>query len=547
MIRGCMAGLIFVTALSTSIMAAAPDVKSVFPSGGAVGSMIEVEATGAIGQPGTSVWFSQPGLSAEIPESGGKLKITVSPDAAPGLVLMRFHNAEGSSGLMPFVISRLPDVRDTEPNNSPVKAQKLEGPAVVHGKLGESGDVDVFAIAATKGQTIVAQADANWRLGSAADMVLQVLHGDGSVIEQVDDDRGNDPLIAFEVPADGVYLIRAFAFPAQPDSSVRFAGGATFTYRLTVTTGPFVDHALPSVVPVDRETPLKLTGWNLPDELRQITIPAGGLAAFRSPAFAEPLPVESSDLPVLLEADPSDRTTPQPIEPRCVVCGVIGAPRDEDWFSLKVTKGQKLKFDVESRQLGYPLDPVLQVFGADNKVLAESDDEQRGSPDVSLKYTAAADGEIRLRLRDVFGHGGGRYAWRLKVQPLEPTVLLTAAVDRFVVKPDAPAEVIINIARNDGFGEELLVSADSLPAGLTCEPVKSESKGDSSKQVKLMLKTDGSAAFHGPIRFVAKVGDRRFDVTHDLPTFRTSTMDLWLTAVAKPAEPPKAAEPEKTP
>ena len=108
--------------------------------------------------------------------------------------------------------------------------------------------MDGFAVALTRGQTLVASLEAERHLGSPMDAVLQVVSPDGFVLAQNDDDIGRDPRIVFEAPSAGTYIVRLFAFPAKPDSSIRFAGGSDYVYRLTLTTGGFIDYAFPLAV-----------------------------------------------------------------------------------------------------------------------------------------------------------------------------------------------------------------------------------------------------------------------------------------------------------
>ena len=105
---------------------------------------------------------------------------------------------------------------------------------VINGRLNKSGDVDTFAVEMKKNQTLVASMEANRRLGSPMDGVLQIVSGRGFVLEQNDDHCGFDPQIAFVAESDGTYFVRAFAFPAKPNSSIRFSGAANYIYRLTV-------------------------------------------------------------------------------------------------------------------------------------------------------------------------------------------------------------------------------------------------------------------------------------------------------------------------
>ena len=67
-------------------------------------------------------------------------------------------------------------------------------------------------------------------------------------IEILSKEKGIDPQIVFAVPKDGTYLVRTFGFPAVPDAAIRFTGSDVCIYRLTLTTGGFVDHAYPLAV-----------------------------------------------------------------------------------------------------------------------------------------------------------------------------------------------------------------------------------------------------------------------------------------------------------
>ena len=97
------------------------------------------------------------------------------------------------------------------------------------------------------------------------------------VAAQNHDAIGLDPQLAFTAPRDGQYLVRLFAFPSEPDSSIRFAGGDSYLYRLTLTTGGFLDHALPLAVGPEAGS-VRLGGWNLPAELAVLSVPAAAQA-----------------------------------------------------------------------------------------------------------------------------------------------------------------------------------------------------------------------------------------------------------------------------
>ena len=54
--------------------------------------------------------------------------------------------------------------------------------------------------------------------------------------------------------------MRLFAFPVTPDTGIRLFGAAGAYYRLTLTTGPFVEYALADEGDASN---LRLHGWNL--------------------------------------------------------------------------------------------------------------------------------------------------------------------------------------------------------------------------------------------------------------------------------------------
>ena len=519
--------------------AAPPDVKSLFPMGAGLGTTTEIVAGGKLNQPGTSVWCSEDSLNFEIPEKGDSFKVTVPEDAIPGLHWVRFANGEGATSLLPFVVgSTLPEIKEAEPNNGIAKAHKLDGPVVANGKLGASGDVDLFAISAKKGQTLVAAADANWRLAAPVDMVMQVLRPNGTIAAQNDDDHGFDPLIAIPITQDGIWFVRVFGFPAKPNSSIRFAGGADYRYRLTITTGPFANHAVPSVVTSETNS-VKLSGWNLTGALEKpIAVDSLVGDAFGLKDVASTVPVSKAARPVVIEAEPCDREKPATISAGVVACGVVGKPKDEDVFVFSAKKGERLNFRVESRALGFPLDAILTVIDANGAIVTETDDASRNVFDPVLKFTAGSDGDYRICIRDLFEKGSWRFAYRLYCEKPASSVVLAAKADVFSVKQGESLEIPVTVTRNENFAEDVAISVKGLPDGVTAETVKSESKGESAKVVKLTVKAE--TAFSGPIQIVGNYAEK-FEVlaTAPLTTFNTKTDSFWLTVVARKDEPKK--------
>ncbi|HVW02929.1 MAG TPA: PPC domain-containing protein, partial [Planctomycetaceae bacterium] len=288
--------------LTSRAVAAPPDIKTLLPAGGQRGTTTEITLGGKL-EAGAQVWASRPGITAQIGEKGDTISLTVSAETLPGLCWLRFHNAEGASALRPFVIGVLPEVRETEPNDALKAALKIEAPATVaNGVLAKNGDVDTYAVTLAKGQTFVASLTANNLLGSPMDGVLQLVSPRGFVIEQNNDDHGLDPQLVHTATEDGVYCVRVFAFPAIGDASLHFSGKPEFIYRLTLTTGPFADHAQPLIAKRDALTRVRLAGWNLPPDLLELMpVDAGANAAIFDARLANTLTLPWTHLPIVAE------------------------------------------------------------------------------------------------------------------------------------------------------------------------------------------------------------------------------------------------------
>jgi hypothetical protein len=513
-----------------------------------------VTAAGGFSQWPVKVWTEGPGLEVRALPEKGKLAIAVAPDAPVGVHWVRLFDDEGATAPRPFLVGTLPEALEAEPNNDPTRPQRLDAPAVtVNGKLDRTGDVDGFAVSLRKDQTLVAALEANRRLGTPMDGVLQVTSADGFVLAQVDDAPDRDPLIVFTPPADATYLVRAFAFPAEPDSRIGFAGGESYLYRLTLTTGGFLDHVYPLAVP--RSTPGRVAavGWNIPEPARTLEVAAvddaTDRAALDHPLLANAAEVRLVPHPAAVEAEPNPPEQPQDVAFPATISGHIDPPRDQDAFRFLARKGEKWHMEVESRGLGQPLDAVLRVLDVSGKVLAEMDDTGRrrdASRDPELTFTAPADGAYRVVVRDLNGQGSFRHAYLLTAAPLVPDFTLTLAADRFTLTPGTPLKVPVTVARDDGFGGTIEVEAIGLPDDVSAPRVPSAPTGPSAKAVTLEL-TASQGPRSGPFRIVGRVNEgepKSRTARTPLVGSNASTEHPWLT-VLRPGAPAKDAADHK--
>lgn len=527
--------------LSAIAFSAPPDVTSLFPAGAQRGTSVSVTIQGKLGDGAGQAWVSRPDVTVTLPEKPGPITVAVSAHAEPGICWLRFYNSEGASALRPFIIGTYPEVNETEPNDDLPKAQAVSTlPVVINGQHGKNGDADSFAVPLQKGQVLVASLLANRVIGSPQDAVLQILGPHGFVLEQNEDDQGFDPQLAFTAPADGTYIVRTWAFPATPDSSIRLFGSPASVYRLLLTTGPFVDHVRPAAVQAGMPQRVKLLGWNLTDGDVEVTAPVSAL----NRRFELPLPGWNHRLPATVlavpfatgvEQEPNPLANPQAIAAPIGVSGLIAQARDEDAYQFAAKKGQRLRFEVIARDAGSPLDPVLRLYDSSNKLLKEADDDGKQSADPDIEFTFPADGNYRVSIGDRFLHGGDRFAYLLLITEPQPDYSLTVAADAFSLTAGKELEIPVTVSRSN-FAESIDVRVEGLPAGVSAAAVVSEPKGDSAKAVKLKLKADADVTYRGPIQVVGSApplpSDRRI-ATFPQKAFQSETSHLWLT-IAKP-------------
>lgn len=496
--------------LMSSSFAAPPDIRYLNPAGGQVGQKVDVTINKSLGTLPVSVWTSAPGLTIEIPEKPAKGKekqISIQIDAAakPGLYWLRFHNVEGASGIRPFLVGTLPEQPEAEPNNDLAHAQKCPLPAVTfNGVLSKSGDVDTYSVSLKKGQTLVVSQTANEQLGSPMDGVLQILNHRGTVLSLIDDTLWFDPRIVFTAPEEGTYFIRTFAFPADPNSTIRFAGSGSYIYRLTFSTGPFVDHSLPLAYHKATSKPVTLEGWNLPDNLKSHQLKGyeySSTALISNPQLANWLKIPLSSTPVLLESEASQQEKGQALSIPTSITGKISKPGEIDVYHFTAKKGEKLTFKVDSHVLGYPLDAHLKLFDAKGKLLKEVDDPVRNYFDARLNYSIPVDGEYRLQVTDRYQHGGFRYVYLLSILPTEANFELQTPEEQYILTTGGkPLEIEVTINRlSPRFNDDIEISLIGLPKGVTCKPVVSKVKEKTGKSVKLKLEAKPDVVFQGPI------------------------------------------------
>ncbi len=239
-----------------------PFITSIFPLGARVGEQVKIEMDG----------WNLAGAALSPPPA----------EAGPGVHLIAAKVGNVVSNYVPFALDTLPECVETEPNDEPAKAQKVQLPIIVNGRIDRPGDWDLFEVEGKAGQTIVAEVTAR-RLASPLDSFLKVTGPDGKILALNDDhfDAGSglnthyaDSYLMVKLPADGKYLVHLGDTSRQ--------GGKEYAYRLRISP-PQPDFAL-------RATPSRLN-------IRSKSSAALTVFAIRKDGFDGPITLRFKDLP----------------------------------------------------------------------------------------------------------------------------------------------------------------------------------------------------------------------------------------------------------
>ncbi len=200
-----------------------PYVTDIFPLGARAGSKVNAELTG---------W----NLSAA--------RMTLDATRLlPGVHQMPAVAGKPLVKPASFEIDTLPEIAEHETNDMPRRAEHLELPVIVNGRIESAGDRDVFSFTGRAGEQVVAEVIAR-RLGSPLDSVLELIDQSGKRVAFNDDHQDKafglithqaDSYLSATLPATGTYLVRV--------SDRQHRGGREYAYRLRVG-GPRPDFTL---------------------------------------------------------------------------------------------------------------------------------------------------------------------------------------------------------------------------------------------------------------------------------------------------------------
>jgi hypothetical protein len=422
-------------------------------------------------------------------------EVTVAPDAKPGRREIRVITKLGISNAISFYVGQVPEVarKPMKTCQLPVLGKEylaqrkrppgeeelsVTVPCTMNGQIA-AGEVNRYRFQATKGQRLVISAKARQLVPYVADgvpgwfqAVLKLYDANGKEVAYNDDFRFNpDPLLYFEVPEDGEYVLTI--------NEALFRGRESFVYRITVGELPYVTSIFPLGGRVGEPVKIEINGWNL----EKVTLapppqdakPGNHLiAASDGNLVSNYVPFALDTLPECLDAESNDEPSQaQKVSLPIIVNGRADRPGDWDIFEVEGKAGETIVAEVHARRLGSPFDSFVKVTGADGKVIALNDDHYDAASglntdhaDSYLMVKLPADGKYFVHLGDTRRHGGKEYAYRLRISQPRPDFALRLIPSRIVIRSDSSAAVTVFAIRKDGFDGPIKLSFKDLPEGL---------------------------------------------------------------------------------
>jgi hypothetical protein len=555
-----------------SLVAAAPKTTHFFPSSVTKGSFpVLVISEGDTGTD-PKIWVDDAKLLVTPGPKSGQFLVEARADCRPGWHVIRLHNKEGATNPIPLWVDDLPNVAEVEPNNAPaqstpVSLHKKGSSAQAHGKLDKNGDVDGFLVKVPAETTLVARLEANRHLGSPMDATLQVVDKKGFVLAHNDDSRGVDPEVVWKSSEPAEVIVRVFSFPSDPNSTINFAGGPNYIYRLTLSTSENADHAA-SVVSSGKTSQTSTVGWNFSSDGKFRLIPQASAAGYdiATPADAEPVLIPRSQIAVRTY-NQSDKSSISQFP--VMLTGTIDEFDKSHSFRIEAKKGEAVTFRVFARQWESIMDPVLTIRDEKGQILLEQDDSGNNSRDLEATWSPPNNGIYSLEVRDLHDRSGLRLFYGVECTKNGVPPELQLATTNLVVKAGEKTELAFNYDKRSDLDTPLKVEFVGLPKNFpTLKAVEGEAApaatpkkgsgrrnrgtsgaGMASVKLEFTLTPDQFkqvGEFSGPIKFTVKdSAGKEIPVAIAGEKGKRLGLDhLWLTILAAPAkaEPAKSGE-----
>jgi hypothetical protein len=552
--------LLGVSALCSAGDAAAafPTLTGVSPNAFHPGTSVAVKFAGKLDGSGRRVWCDDPAVTFSLPDAGGVSTAVVGPDAAPGLHLVRFVNNEGATLPVRVAVGPLPLFEEKEPNDAVTAPQPVPGlPVWVQGRLEKANDVDSFALPLKKGVTLFCKVDA-YTLGSPVDVHLHLLDQRGTRLATSSDGQNLDTELSFTPLEDGVYLLQVAGFGHPPASDINFTGSALCVYQLSLSDAAVVQRVYPAALPAEGKASVESLGQALKQDGTKVELSPVGLPGFADlgtvfpKGAVAPIAVVRARHPIQPPTETS-LENPAVFAPPFITGGRLAKPGTLAAYRVTMKKGDRLQARFWSRTIGLGLDGSLTVKNPAGEQVAANPNPADVFQEPSVTWTATADGDYTVVVRDLFQRGGPAAEFVLEIAAPVPGYSIDLA-DGKPLRIDAGKTLAIKVKATftNGWKEPLVVRLAGLPEGVFAPEIAVPEKGGDF-EIPLQAASNAPAATVAvsasvwtkttpptllgiafPLRGELRRGVSQSDFARD----------LWIT-VAPPGTPPPPPAPAK--
>jgi len=461
---------------------AGPAIELIMPPGGPRGTEVKVEFRGRdLDEAREIVFAAAPIVVADLRQVDAQTvqaSLRIPADCPVGGHPLRIRTADGLSDLRTFRVAGFPQVRDTEPNNERSAAQAVALPATVVGVV-TAEDVDCFKVHLPAGGRIAAAIDAMRLDQELFDPHLELVDDKGFVVAACDDHPllAQDGMLAAVAPAEGDYVVRV--------RESAFGGNAGCVYMLHLGDFPVPHLAWPPVGRPGEAIDVSWLGDPAGPFRQPLTLPdrptSGGVAEIvpvrDGVAAAVPVPVRLSPLVRTDEVEPDDE--PEKAMPVVAPAGILARmdrEADVDWFRVEAPKGSAWTVRAWARQLGSPIDVVVNVHRDDAKRERLTGNDDTDGPDSVVRVNVPDQGSFLVRVNEHLRRGGAQFVYWLEIERAESAVNLSVTPARDNTQerlvPAVPrgnrTALVFNTGRAD-FGGPVKLAFAGLPAGVRAE------------------------------------------------------------------------------
>ncbi len=385
---------------------------------------------------------------------GGKVsaKITIAPNAPPGIYNLRLVTPRGISTEAQFEVDSLPQVMAI-PSSDKLLSQAVTLPCVVNGCITRNSELDRFSFAAVKGTRYVFNLKA-FRFNDDTQLFfnpeLRLYDPSGNQIAENHGYFELDPLINWVCPASGNYIIEVRDLLGHSSPAD--------VYHLTIGTLPYAGILFPAAAQVNRTVQAHVYSHNEGSVIPAVSVhlpTQPGLFLVHTPQGSRSM--MASPYGVVTDAEPPAVTTLP-----AGFTGRLATEGQSDNFSF--TGQGTWECRIYSRELGSPRPVTVTMKDSNGRVFQVRQSGDRftfGIPRPKMTYsmTVTANGS------------SGERVYYIEIHPVAPLLRAYQRPDTALVYQGSSTAMHVRVLRRQGIGGPITIHAEGLPAGVQCAPV----------------------------------------------------------------------------